>query len=56
MAEMERRIRGEMDNLSRQLTRRIKELAKCYASTLSQYEIEINEYEAMVKNIYRDGI
>jgi len=53
MAEMERRIRNEMDNISHRLTQRIKELAERYQTTLTACENEVINYESRVKKHLR---
>lgn len=49
MAEMEKRITGEMDNISHRLTGRIKELAERYETPLPKLEDEVNRLEQKVK-------
>lgn len=50
MANMEQRIRTEMDNISHRLTQRIKELADRYETPLPNIEQEVDELENRVKN------
>jgi len=49
MAEMEKRIRTEMDNISHRLTQRIKELAERYATPLPQLTKNVDELTAKVE-------
>ncbi len=53
MAEMERRIRGEMDNISHRLTRRIKELAERYETPLPMLNNDVRNFTAKVKEHLR---
>ncbi len=48
MAEMEKRIRTEMDNISHRLTQRIKELAERYETPLPRQTEEVGELEKRV--------
>ncbi len=50
MAEMEIRIRTEIDNISHRLTQRIKELAERYETPLPQLTSEVDELAAKVEN------
>jgi len=49
LAEMESRIRTEMDNISHRLTQRIKELAERYETPLPQLSQEVEDYTAKVE-------
>jgi len=49
MANMEQRIRTEMDNISHRLTQRIKELAERYESPLPVLLDEVNMMEEKVR-------
>ncbi len=49
MANMQQRIRTEMDNISHRLTQRIKELAERYETPLPESERELSEAEVRVK-------
>jgi len=49
MANMEQRIRTEMDNISHRLTQRIKELADRYETPLPELSHEVNELTAKVE-------
>jgi len=53
MAEMEKRISTEMDNISHRLTQRIKELAERYETTLPQLNKKVDELTAKVENHLR---
>ncbi len=53
MAEMEQRIRTEMDNISHRLTQRIKELAERYETPLPQLSKNVDELTAKVENHLR---
>lgn len=50
MANMEQRIRTEMDNISHRLTQRIKELADRYETPLPKLTEEVNLLTAKVEN------
>ena len=50
MANMEQRIRTEMDNISHRLTQRIKELADRYETPLPQLTKEVDALTAKVEN------
>jgi len=49
VAEMENRVKTEMDNISHRLTQRIKELAERYESTLPQLTDSVTELTAKVE-------
>ncbi|RZB32684.1 MAG: type I restriction enzyme M protein [Candidatus Argoarchaeum ethanivorans] len=49
-AVLEARTRGEMDRITQILTRRVKELADRYETTISEIEIEVSELEAKVNS------
>ncbi len=49
MAEIEKRIRTEMDNISHRLTQRIKELAERYENPLPQIASEVEELKNKVE-------
>jgi type I restriction enzyme M protein len=53
MAEMEKRIRTEMDNISHRLTQRIKELAERYETPLPQLSKNVDELTAKVESHLR---
>lgn len=53
MAEMEKRIRTEMDNISHRLTQRIKELAERYETPLPQLSKNVDDLTAKVENHLR---
>ena len=48
MAALEAAIHGEMDRVSRQLTRRVKEMAERYATPLPEMENHVAELDARV--------
>jgi type I restriction enzyme M protein len=50
MANMEQRIRTEMDNISHRLTQRIKELADRYETPMPQLTIDVDALTAKVEN------
>jgi len=50
MAEMEKRIRMEMDNISHRLTQRIKELVERYETTLPELDKSVDELTGKVEN------
>lgn len=50
MANMEQRIRTEMDNISHRLTQRIKELADRYETPMPKLSEEVNDLTAKVEN------
>lgn len=50
MANMEQRIRTEMDNISHRLTQRIKELADRYETPMPKLTEEVNALTAKVEN------
>jgi type I restriction enzyme M protein len=50
LAEIEKRIQTEMDNISHRLTQRIKELAERYETPLPNIKQEVDELEKRVKN------
>jgi type I restriction enzyme M protein len=50
MANMEQRIRTEMDNISHRLTGRIKELADRYETPMPQLTIDVDALTAKVEN------
>ena len=53
LAEMEQRIRTEMDNISHRLTQRIKELTERYETPLPQLSKNVDELTAKVANHLR---
>ena len=53
LAEMEQRIRTEMDNISHRLTQRIKELAERYETPLPQLSKNVDDLTAKVENHLR---
>jgi len=53
MAEMEKRISTEMDNISHRLTQRIKELAERYETPLPQLNNNVDELTAKVESHLR---
>lgn len=50
MAEMDKRIRAEMDNISHRLTQRIRELANRYEKPLPQLKIDVEDLSNIVEN------
>jgi type I restriction enzyme M protein len=48
LAELDRRIHGEMDRISQSLTARVKELAKRYETPLPSISAKVDELEAKV--------
>jgi type I restriction enzyme M protein len=49
LAEIEKRIKGEMDDISHRLTKRIKELTERYETPLPQMETQVKTLETKVK-------
>ncbi|WP_455423690.1 hypothetical protein [Chloracidobacterium validum] len=50
LATLDARIHGEMDRISQQLTKRVKELAERYERTLPQLTLQVAELEAKVNS------